>query len=85
MSFGNAKTDKLLDEIRVELDSVKRKQLLYQWQVVEHEQLPYIYLYVQKYRNCIHNRFENIHAGSAVYPGAWFAGFRVKKGYKVED
>jgi peptide/nickel transport system substrate-binding protein len=84
-SFGNAKTDKLLDDIRVELDSVKRKELYYQWQQIEHEQIPYVYLYVQKYRNCIHKRFENIHDGSAGYPGVWFAGFRVKKGYKIED
>jgi peptide/nickel transport system substrate-binding protein len=84
-SFGNAKTDKLLDDIRVEMDDAKRKELLFQWQVVEHEQIPQIYLYVQKYRNCINNRFENIHSGSGVYPGVWFAGFKVKKGYKIED
>ncbi|MBP6049143.1 MAG: hypothetical protein KA457_01855 [Chitinophagales bacterium] len=85
MNFGNAKTDKLLDEIRVEFDTVKRKQLLYEWQNVEHTQIPYIFLYVQTYRNCIHKRFENINAGSALYPGVWFAGFNVKKGYKVEN
>ena len=85
LSFGNAQTDKLLDEIRVEMDTAKRRELLFQWQVIEHEQVPQIYLYVQKYRNCIHKRFENIHSGPSVYPGAWFAGFRVKKGYKVED
>ena len=65
-------------------DSIRRN-MLFQWQIIEHEQVPQIYLYVQKYRNCIHNRFENIHSGPAVYPGAWFAGFKVKKGYKVED
>lgn len=84
-SFGNAKTDKLLDDIRIEMDFTKRKALYYQWQVAEHEQVPYIFLYVQKYRNCIHNRFENIHEGSAGYPGVWFAGFKVKKGYKIAD
>lgn len=84
-SFGNAKTDKLLDDIRVEMDVEKRKNLYYQWQVIEREQIPYIYLYVQKYRNCIHKRFENIHDGSGGYPGAWFAGFKVKSGYKTED
>jgi peptide/nickel transport system substrate-binding protein len=85
MSFGNAQTDKLLDEIRVEMNDSIRRNMLFKWQEIEHEQVPYIYLYVQKYRNCIHNRFENIHSGPSVYPGAWFAGFRVKKGYKVED
>jgi peptide/nickel transport system substrate-binding protein len=84
-SFGNAKTDKLLDDIRVEMDFTKRKALYYQWQLIEHEQIPYIFLYVQKYRNCIHNRFENIHEGSAGYPGVWFAGFKVKNGYKITE
>ena len=85
MSFGNAKTDKLLDDIRVEFDENKRKELYYQMQVMEHEQVPYLFLYVQKYRNCVHNRFENINEGPASYPGVWFAGFKVKKGYKVEN
>ncbi len=84
MSFGNAKTDKILDNIRVEFDIEKRKKLYYEWQEIEHTQIPYIYLYVQTYRNCVHNRFENINAGPALYPGVWFAGFKVKKGYKVE-
>jgi peptide/nickel transport system substrate-binding protein len=81
-SFGNAQTDKLLDDIRVEMDSSKRKELYYQWQEIEHEQIPYIYLYVQKYRNCIHKRFENKFIGSGGYPGIWFAGFKEKKNYK---
>lgn len=81
--FGNAKTDKLLDDIRIEMDSAKRKELYYQWQQLEHDQVPYVYLYVQKYRNCIHKRFENKHLGSAGYPGAWLAGFKVKKEYKI--
>lgn len=85
MSFGNAKTDKLLDNIRVEFDEEKRKALYFEMQVIEHEQVPYIYLYVQKYRNCVHKRFENINDGPAHYPGVWFAGFKVKKGYKVEN
>lgn len=84
-SFGNAESDKILDEIRVEFDTTRRKELYYKWQEIEHNQVPYIYLYVQTYRNCIHKRFENIHAGPANYPGAWFAGFKVKKGYKIQD
>ncbi|MCB0507918.1 MAG: hypothetical protein KDD21_06425 [Bacteroidetes bacterium] len=85
MSFGNAASDKVLDDIRVEFDLEKRKQLFYKWQEIEHEEIPYIYLYVQTYKNCVHKRFENIHAGPGSYPGVWFAGFKVKKGYKVED
>lgn len=84
-SFGNAATDKLLEEIRTEFDDNKRRELYFKWQEIEHTQVTNIYLYVQKYRNCIHKRFENIHAGPAMYPGAWFAGFKVKKGYKIVE
>ncbi len=84
MSFGNAKTDKLIEDIRVEMDSAKRNAMYLQWQEIQNADLPYIYLYIQIFRNCIHKRFENLHETS-IYPGAWFAGFKVKKGYKVED
>lgn len=83
MSFGNAQTDALIEQIRTELDETKRNELYKQWQVIEHEEVPYIFLYVQNFRNCVHKRFENVGAGP-VYPGVWFAGFKVKEGYKVE-
>jgi peptide/nickel transport system substrate-binding protein len=83
MSFGNAQTDMLIEQIRTEMDIDKRNELYKQWQVIQHEQVPYIFLYVQNFRNCVHKRFENTGAGP-VYPGAWFAGFKVKEGYKVE-
>ncbi len=83
MSFGNAKTDALLEQIRSEMDVTKRNELYKQWQQIEHDEVPYIFLYVQNFRNCVHKRFENTGAGP-VYPGAWFAGFKVKDGYKVE-
>ncbi|MCC6571944.1 MAG: ABC transporter substrate-binding protein, partial [Chitinophagales bacterium] len=83
MSFGNAQTDALIEQIRTELDETKRNELYKQWQVIQHEEVPYIFLYVQNFRNCVHKRFENIGAGP-VYPGVWFAGFKVKEGYKVE-
>lgn len=84
MNFGNAKTDKIIDDIRVEMDSAKRNAMYMEWQEIQNADLPYIYLYIQTFRNCVHKRFENIHETS-IYPGAWFAGFKVKKEYKVED
>ncbi len=83
MNFGNAKTDALLEQIRSEMDITKRNELYKQWQQIEHDEVPYIFLYVQNFRNCVHKRFENTGAGP-VYPGVWFAGFKVKDGYKVE-
>lgn len=83
MNFGNAETDALIEQIRTEMDVTKRNQLYKQFQQIEHDEVPYIFLYVQNFRNCIHKRFENTGAGP-VYPGAWFAGFKVKPGYKVE-
>ncbi|HNE49501.1 MAG TPA: ABC transporter substrate-binding protein [Chitinophagales bacterium] len=83
MSFGNAKTDALIDQIRTEMDVKKRDELYKEWQQITHDEVPYIFLYVQNFKNCVHNRFENIKAGP-VYPGVWFAAFKVKEGYKVE-
>lgn len=83
MSFGNAQTDALLEQIRTEMDVTKRDILYKQWQQITHDEVPYIFLYVQNFRNCIHQRFENTKAGP-VYPGVWFAAFKVKNGYKVE-
>lgn len=83
MNFGNAQTDMLIEQIRTEMDEAKRNELYKQWQVIQHEQVPYIFLYVQNFRNCVHKRFENTGAGP-VYPGVWFAGFKVKDDYKLE-
>jgi peptide/nickel transport system substrate-binding protein len=83
MSYGNAETDKLLEAIRVEMDENKRIELVKKWQVVQHEELPYIYLYVQRYRNIIHKRFKGV-MESSIYPGIWFGTLQVKEGYKVE-
>lgn len=83
MNFGDAKSDALIEQIRVEMDEKKRDQLYKEWQQLTHDEVPYIFLYVQNFMNCVHKRFENIKAGP-VYPGAWFAAFKVKEGYKVE-
>jgi peptide/nickel transport system substrate-binding protein len=83
MNFGNAQTDALIEQIRTEMDEGKRNELYKKFQQIEHDEVPYIFLYVQNFRDCIHKRFENTGTGP-IYPGVWFAGFKVKKGYKVE-
>ena len=76
-AFGNAESDKLIEQINMELDPAKRSELYKQWQVLLHNEAPYIFLYTQPYRNIIHNRFENLHEGIN-YPGFWEAGFKLK-------
>jgi peptide/nickel transport system substrate-binding protein len=83
MNFGNAESDKLLDNIRTELDEENRNKMYLRWQEIENDQLPYIYLYVQDFRNAIHKRFEGV-LESSIYPGIWFGTLKVKKEYKVK-
>lgn len=82
--FGNAETDKLIEQINMELDPAKRSVLYKQWQEILYKEVPYIFLYTQSYRNVIHKRFDNLREGTR-YAGYWEAGFTVKKGYKVEE
>ncbi|MCZ2394065.1 MAG: ABC transporter substrate-binding protein [Chitinophagales bacterium] len=75
--FGNSKTDELISNIRKEMDESKRNVLYHQWQQILHDEVPYIFLNTQKFRNVINKRYDNIHA-SSIYPGYYEAGFRVK-------
>jgi peptide/nickel transport system substrate-binding protein len=76
--FGNAQSDSLIEQIRKELNPEKRNLLYHQWQELLHEEVPYIFLNSQPFRNVIHKRFDNINA-SSIYPGYYEAGFKLKK------
>lgn len=76
--FGNSQTDDLIKKITQELDEEKRNQLYHQWQEILHEEVPYIFLFSQPFRNVINDRFENIYE-SSVYPGYYEAGFKLKQ------
>jgi peptide/nickel transport system substrate-binding protein len=82
--YGNAVSDQLIEDICKEIDPAKRSVLYKKWQENLHNEVPNIFLYTSDFRNIIHNRFENVNAGSR-YPGYWEAGFKVKKGFKVEE
>jgi peptide/nickel transport system substrate-binding protein len=56
--FGNSSTDKLIDQIRTELDESKRADLYKQFQKAVNDQAPYVFLYTPKNRLCISKRFE---------------------------
>lgn len=59
VGFSNLQADKLIEQIRIELDPKKRKKLYYELQKVIYEQQPYIFLWQPKERIIIHKRFQN--------------------------
>lgn len=77
--FGNSKTDAMIEQIRQELDPVKRNALYYQWQELLHDEVPYIFMNTQPFKNVINKNFDNINA-SSIYPGYYEAGFKMKGG-----
>jgi peptide/nickel transport system substrate-binding protein len=58
--FGNAETDKLIEDIEQELDAEKRKHLYDKFQVAVHQQVPYVFLSVPQSKIVISNKFEAI-------------------------
>lgn len=58
VGFGDYNSDKLIENIRTELNDSKREQLLKEFQHVVHDQIPYIFLYQPKNRLIINKRFE---------------------------
>jgi peptide/nickel transport system substrate-binding protein len=60
--FGNAETDKLIDDIRTELDPEKRAPMYMKFQEILHDEVPYIFLFAPKERIAISKRFTNANA-----------------------
>ena len=73
--FGDAKTDALIQQVKTELDQNKRNELYKQFQVITHEQVPYIFIYSQLEKIAISKRFTNAEP-SSLRPGFWEPGFR---------
>jgi peptide/nickel transport system substrate-binding protein len=76
--FGSAASDALIDSIRIELDENKRAALNKRFQVMLHEESPYIFMYAPTERIAIHKRFTNAEP-SMMRPGYWEAGFALVK------
>jgi peptide/nickel transport system substrate-binding protein len=76
VGFGNNESDALIDSIRVELDENKRAEMNKRFQVMLHEESPYVFLFAPTERIAIHKRFTNAET-SAMRPGYWEAGFTV--------
>lgn len=76
VGFGNAYTDKLIEDIRYELDEEKRNKMYYEIQEIIHDEAPYIFLFTGKAKLAIHKRFDNA-KGYAVRPGYDISQFQL--------
>ena len=77
VSFGNVKSDALIDSIREELDETKRARMEKELQVVMHDQCAYVYLWSPKQLIAVSKRFTNVYP-STIFPCYWEAGFKAK-------
>jgi peptide/nickel transport system substrate-binding protein/microcin C transport system substrate-binding protein len=57
-SFGNAQTDKLIDDLRAELDEEKRIEMYKELQKMVHEEIPCVFMFIPANRLGINRRFE---------------------------
>jgi peptide/nickel transport system substrate-binding protein len=57
-SFGNAKTDKLIDDIRSELDEPKRIAMYKELQQIIHDEIPCVFMFIPANRIGINRRFD---------------------------
>lgn len=78
VSYGDEMSDKLIDEIRSELDPMQREVLYRQLQAKIHQDVPYIFLFIPLERIAIAKRF----AGAEAYsdkPGYDLGLWKIKK------
>ncbi len=74
--FGNAETDKLIEDIRSELNEEKRNDLYRKFQVIVHDQVPYIFIWSPMEKIAISKRFTNTET-FIVRPGFNEAAFQL--------
>ncbi|MCH2043090.1 MAG: ABC transporter substrate-binding protein [Saprospiraceae bacterium] len=77
VGFGNAKSDQIIDQIRVTLDPAKRKELYMEIQQIIHDEQPYVFLFVPKERIAIHRRFGDVKTNS-LRPGYAAKTFKLR-------
>ncbi len=74
VGFGNAETDRLIEQIREELDKNRRDSLYRLFHKIVYDEQPYIFLTSPYERIAIHKRFRNAYT-SAIRPGYFPNGF----------
>jgi peptide/nickel transport system substrate-binding protein len=62
--FGNAQTDSLIERMNMEMNPVKRNQMMKIFQEIVAEAQPYVFIYNATRKIAIHKRFEN----ATMYP-----------------
>lgn len=75
VSFGDAKSDALIDSIRNEIDDNKRIVHLKKFQQLLFDEVPYIFLWAPYERIAIHKKFTNADTYT-MRPGYWEPGFK---------
>jgi peptide/nickel transport system substrate-binding protein len=60
VSFRNAEADHLLEQARLEFDPEKRKQMMWRWQEIIHEEQPYTFLFYAQEAAAYQKRFQNV-------------------------
>ncbi len=73
ISFNNAEVDQILETYRMTFDPHQRKELLYRFQEIIHEEQPYTFLWNPRSTNAYSRRYQNVNW----YPaggdqGEWF-------------
>lgn len=76
VSFGNARSDELIDNLRMEYDEAKRIEMYKELQQIIHDEAPYCFLFTPTERIAIHNRFEA--ETYSVRPGYSIGEFKLK-------
>ncbi len=79
VGFGNAESDKIIEDIRSTLDEGKRTKLYHRIQELIYDDQPYVFVASPKERIAIHKRFENAPT-SVARPGYNETEFVLKKG-----
>lgn len=75
--FGNSETDKMIGEIKIEMDQATRSEMYKKFQRLLYEDCSYLFIMTPKNKIAISKRFDNAYE-SGMYPGFWPAGFIIK-------
>lgn len=75
--FGNAVSDKIIDEIRTTFDEKKRNDLYKEIQEIIHDEMPCVFICVPSACLVIHKRFKNVET-SVLGPGYRVENFEIK-------
>jgi peptide/nickel transport system substrate-binding protein len=68
ISYSNSESDEIIEQLRVEFDPAKRKELIMRWQEIIYEDQPYTFLWSQLSTFATNDRFRNTRWYAHSYP-----------------